>query len=75
MNTLEENLKCPSPKHQNREKQARELYKAIGTPTSDDLKAMIWINLIKKNMVTMDGVHLDKNLMVRILKKSKAKLQ
>jgi hypothetical protein len=30
----------------------------MGTPTVDDLKAMIHMNLIKNNVVTMDDVNL-----------------
>ena len=41
-----------------REKQARELYEAIGTTTVDDLKAVIWMNLIKNNVVTTEDVNL-----------------
>jgi hypothetical protein len=58
LNTLEENLGFLSPRQQKRAKIARELYEAMGTPTVDDLKAMIWMNLIKNNVVTTDDVNL-----------------
>ena len=60
MNTLEQNLNYPSPRKQKRAKQYQELYKAMGNSTVDDLKAMIWINIIKNNGVTMDDVSLFK---------------
>ena len=41
MNNIEENLKCVIPRQKNRPKKAQELYEAMGTPTVDDLKAMI----------------------------------
>jgi hypothetical protein len=55
---MEDNLKFLSKRQQKRAKQARELYKAMGTPTVDDLKAMIHMNLIKNNVVTTDDVNL-----------------
>jgi hypothetical protein len=58
LNTLEENLGFLSPRQQKRAKIARELYEAMGTPTVDDLKAMIRMNLIKNNVVTTDDVNL-----------------
>ena len=41
MDTLEENLKCFSPRQKNRSKKAQKLYEAMGTPTVDDLKVII----------------------------------
>ena len=58
LNTLEDNQKFLSPRQKKRAKQAQELYKAMGTPTVDDLKAMICMNLIKNNVVTTDDVNL-----------------
>ena len=58
MNNLEENLKGISPRQQNRSKKARELYKAMGDPTVDDLKVMIQINIIKNNKKTIDDINL-----------------
>jgi hypothetical protein len=56
--TLEENLKFLSPRQQKHAYQARELYDAMGTPTVDDLKAMIRLNLIWNNIVTTEDVNL-----------------
>ena len=58
MNNLEENLKCLSPRQQNWSNKSRELYKEMGTHNVDDLKAMIWMNIIKKKNVTTDNVNL-----------------
>jgi hypothetical protein len=58
LNTLEENLAFLSPRQRKRAKLARELYEAMGTPTVDDLKAMIRMNLIKNNVVTTADVNL-----------------
>ena len=55
---LEENLKFLSPRQQRLSKKSQELYKAMGTPTMDDLKAMIRMNLIKNNVVAMDNTNL-----------------
>ena len=55
---LEENLKCLSLRQKKWERQAQEIYKAMGTPTVDDLKEMIWMNITKNNMVTMDDINL-----------------
>jgi hypothetical protein len=56
--TIEENKKFLSPRQQGRARKARELYHATGTPTVDDLKAMIQMNLIKNNQVTTEDVNL-----------------
>jgi hypothetical protein len=56
--TMEDNLKFLSKRQQKRAKQARELYEAMGTPTVDNLKVMIRMNLIKNNVVTTDNVNL-----------------
>jgi hypothetical protein len=44
--TVAESLKFLSPRQQQRARCTRELFHAIGTPTIDDLKAMIRMNLI-----------------------------
>ena len=59
MNTREENMKCPISRQQNLAKKVQELYKAMGTTTVDDLKAMIRMNLINNNEVATDNVNLD----------------
>jgi hypothetical protein len=56
--TLEENLKYISPRQLKRAYKARELYDAMGTPTVEDLKAMIRMNLIRNNKVTTKDVNL-----------------
>jgi hypothetical protein len=56
--TLEENMKFLSPRQQKRAYRARELYDAMGTPTVDDLKSMIRLNLIRNNIVTTADVNL-----------------
>jgi hypothetical protein len=55
---LEENLGFLSPRQQKRAKIACQLYKTMGTPTVDDLRGMIRMNLIKNNVVTTDDVNL-----------------
>jgi hypothetical protein len=56
--TLEENMKFLSPRQQKHAYRARELYDAMGTPTVDDLKAMIQLNIIRDNIVTTEDVNL-----------------
>ena len=58
LNTIDENLAFLSPRQLQRAKKARKLYEAMGTPTVEDLKAMIRMNLIKNNEVTTDDVNL-----------------
>jgi hypothetical protein len=58
IHTLEQNLKYLSPRQQKRAHKARELYDAMGTPTVEDLKAMIRMNLIRNNKVTTKDVNL-----------------
>jgi hypothetical protein len=56
--TLEENLKYLSPRQLKRAYKARELYDAMGTPTVEDLKSMIRMNLIRNTKVTTKDVSL-----------------
>ena len=58
LSTVKDNMKFLSKRQQGRAKKAHELYEAMGTPTVDDLKAMIRMNLIKNNVVTTDDVNL-----------------
>jgi hypothetical protein len=51
-------MKFLSKRQQERAKKARELLEVMGTPTVDDLKAMIRMNLIKNNVVTTEDVNL-----------------
>ena len=47
-----------TPRQQQKAKQARKLYEAMGTPTVTDLKSMIRMNLIRNNEVTTGDVNL-----------------
>jgi hypothetical protein len=58
LNSVKENMKFLSSRQQQRARKARELYVAMGTPTVDDLKAMIRMNLIRNNVVTTEDVNL-----------------
>ena len=58
VNAAAENLTFLSPRQQKRARRARELCEPMGTPTIDDLKAMIRMNLIKNNVVTTADVNL-----------------
>ena len=53
---VEENLGFLTPKQQERAKKARELYHALSTPSLDDQKAIIRMNLIKDNSVTTEDI-------------------
>ena len=46
VNTIKENMSFLSPRQRERVKKAQKLYEAMGTPTMDDLKAVIGMNLI-----------------------------
>ena len=39
-----------------RAKKARELYHALGTPSTQDFKAMLQMNLITNNPITMEDM-------------------
>jgi hypothetical protein len=56
--TVAENLTFLTPRQQKRARRARELFHAMGTPTVDDLKAMIRMNLIRNNVVTTEDLNL-----------------
>ena len=60
VNTVEENLKFLTPRQFERAKKARKLFEAMDTPTIQDLKAMIRMNLIRNNEVTTEDVNLAK---------------
>jgi hypothetical protein len=49
---IEENTKFLTPRQQKQARRARALYHATGTPTVDNLKAMIRMNLIWNNVIT-----------------------
>ena len=58
LTTLEENKKFFTPREFERAKKARDLYHALGTPSTTDLKAMIRMNLIRNNQVTNADIDL-----------------
>jgi len=58
LNTQEGNIRFMSARQQKRATLARELYESMGTPTVDDLKAMIRMNLMKNDVVTTAEVNL-----------------
>ena len=58
VNTVDENLEYMTERQIKRAKKARELYKAMGSPTIEDLKAIIRMNLIKNNEVSTADVNL-----------------
>jgi hypothetical protein len=58
LTTVKDNMKFLSKRQQERAKKARELLEVMGTPTVDDLKAMIRMDLIKNNVVTTEAVNL-----------------
>eukprot|EP00957_Ditylum_brightwellii_P191449 14576133-Ditylum_brightwellii.AAC.1 len=58
LNTVKESMQYLSPQQLEQAKKAQKLYEALGTPTVSDLKAMIRMNLIRKNKVSTDNVNL-----------------
>jgi hypothetical protein len=58
LNTIKENIKYLTPRQVLQVKRARKLFHAIGNLTTDDLKAIIWMNLIQNNIVTTNDVNL-----------------
>ena len=58
MNLVKDNLEVMSPRQQTRAKAARKAFQAICTPTTQDLKAMIRMNLIKNSRVTTKDIDL-----------------
>jgi len=56
--TVEENFGFLTLRQQERAKKARALYHTLGTPSLDELKAMIRMNLIKNNSVTTEDINL-----------------
>ena len=55
---VEDNLKYMSERQQNSAKMARKAFQALGTPTLDDFKAMLCMNLIKNAKVTTKDINL-----------------
>ena len=58
MNIVEDNLRYMSESQQNRARKARKALQAIGTPTTQDLKAVIRMNMIKNSEITTEDVNL-----------------
>ena len=58
VNTVEDNLKFLSPRQRDRAKIARKVSEALGTPSCQDMKAMIRMNLIRGIQVTTKDVDL-----------------
>jgi len=56
LTTLEENKTFYTPRQFERAKRARDLYHALGTPSIKDFKAMITINAVRNNPVTVDDI-------------------
>ena len=61
-NTVEENLQYLSSYQQQRAKKARKVFKALGTPTTKDLKAIIRMNLIKNSKIILEDVDLTEKI-------------
>ena len=53
-----DNLKYMSKRQRKRAKAARKIFQAVGTPTTQDLKAIIRMNLIKNMEITTEDVNL-----------------
>lgn len=58
LTTLEENKKFFTPREFERAKRAQDFYHALGTPSIQDLKAMIRMNLIRNNVITNEDIDL-----------------
>jgi hypothetical protein len=57
MSSVEENKKFYTPNQFERAKKARDLYHAIGTPSINDFKAMLRMNMISNNPVTTEDIN------------------
>ena len=57
-NIVTDNLKYMSERQRKRAKAARKVFQAIGTPTTQDLKSIIRMNLIKDMEITTKDVNL-----------------
>ena len=56
--TLTENKTFHTDRQFQKAKRARDFYHAMGTPSLPDLKALLHMNMIKDNPVTLEDVHL-----------------
>ena len=57
VSSVEENKKFYTPNQFERAKKARDLYHAIGTPSINDFKAMLRMNMISNNPVTTEDIN------------------
>ena len=62
-----DNLKYMSERQRKRAKAARKVFQAVGTPTTQDLKAIIRMNLIKNMEITTEDVNLAEKHLVQML--------
>ena len=58
LSSVKENKKFVTSNQFERAKKARELYHAIGTPSVQDLKAVLRMNLISNNPVTTEDIEM-----------------
>jgi hypothetical protein len=62
VNTVEENKLAYTNRQFERAKKARELYHALGTPSISDFKAIIRMNAIKNNPITLEDIKIAENI-------------
>jgi hypothetical protein len=62
VNTIEENKKFYTERQVKQAKKARDFYQAMGTPSVPDLLAILRMNLVKNNPVTIEDVKLAKKI-------------
>ena len=55
---IEDNLRYMSERQRNSAKRAREAFQALGTPTVEDFKAMLRMNLIRNAKITTNDINL-----------------
>jgi hypothetical protein len=58
INTVTENRKGYTLRQSERAKEARKLYHIVGTPTMDNFKSLLQMNIIKNCPVTVEDVHI-----------------
>ena len=56
LNTVEENKTFYTERQFERAKRARDLFHVLGTPSTNDFKAIIHLNMINNNPVTTDDI-------------------
>jgi hypothetical protein len=60
--TMEENRKFYTERQFQRAKKARELYYSLGTPSLKDFKAMVTMNFIKNNPISLEDIKLAESI-------------